>query len=175
MPNGIECAVNAAPEAHVLIGRGRLALGQVHLLPGPAWDPVPAVEGLQSEPPGPQPMASSVVSWVATGSEGADALLAGYVAGLVILHGQRRRAQTIALRAAANSDPLHATILRHAARGEVFEPIHTLLREGDSRPLPGSGAAGMLWLRGLVSAGFQFDATKRILASGRRTLASQRR
>jgi hypothetical protein len=175
MPNGVECAMTAAPDARVSIGRGRIAIGHVELSPGPGWNPVPALSGLSSLPPGPQPMASSMVNWVTTPSTGADPLLAGYVAGLVLLHGQRKRAQIIAHRAAANTDPLHATLLRHAARGEVFEPIHKLLITGDPGPLLAHGARGMLWLRGLVSAGFQFEASTKPLPTGRRTLASQRR
>jgi hypothetical protein len=175
MPNGVECAVTAEADARVSIGRGRITIGRIELSPGPGWNPVPALAGLTSLPPGPQPLASSMVNWVTTPSTGADPLLAGYIAGLVLLHGLRRRALTIAQRAAANTDPLHATLLRHAARGEVFEPIHWLLIAGDAGPLLAYGAPGMLWLRGLVSAGFQFDAATKPLSTGRRTLASQRR
>jgi len=48
--------------------------------------------------------------------------------------------------------------LRHAALGEVPEPVHILLATGDARPLLSFGhSSGTAWLRGLVSAGYSVE------------------
>lgn len=176
MPNGVECSMSVARDSHVSIGRGRIVVGQVELTPGPGWDPVPAVGHFEILPPGPQPLTSSLASWVAEPAAfSADAMLSGYLAGLVLLHGMRKRAEAIAQRAAAMTSPLGGTLLRHAARGEVPEPVHRLLAAGDPAPLRALAGSGILWLRGLVSAGFPLDASTTPLSKGRRTLASQLR
>jgi Protein of unknown function (DUF2877) len=87
-----------------------------------------------------------------------DDMLAGYISGLVLLHGQRSRASRLAERAALRTTAFSATLLRHAARGEVPEPVHILLATGDSRPLLAFGhSSGSWWLRGLVSAGYPLE------------------
>jgi Protein of unknown function (DUF2877) len=87
-----------------------------------------------------------------------DDMLAGYISGLVLLHGQRSRASRLAERAASRTTAFSATLLRHAARGEVPEPVHILLATGDSRPLLAFGhSSGSWWLRGLVSAGYPLE------------------
>jgi hypothetical protein len=171
MPNGVECSVSAAKDSRISIGRGKIVVGPIELAPGPGWDPVPSLGRFEILPPGPQPLTSSLATWVAEPELAADVLLAGYVAGLVLLHHQRKRAEAIAQRAAARTDPLSATLLRHAARGEVPEPVHNLLIAGDPGPLLAFARSGMLWLRGLVSAGFPLDAATTLLSTGRRTLA----
>ena len=154
MPNGIECRATAAARGRASIGRGKLTLGRIEISPGLPWDPVPAFPALQSLPAGPEPQAGGLASWIAAAGETADeSLVAGYVAGLVLLHGQWKRAERIALRAAQRLSPIHATLLRHAARGEVPEPVHDLLVMRDPGPLLALSPAGLLWLRGLISAG----------------------
>lgn len=175
MPNGIECSVWVAKDARITIGRGKVVVGHVELAPGPGWDPVPSVGRFEILPPGPQPLTSSLASWVAKPSLSADAMLSGYLAGLVLLHGMRKRAEAIAQRAAGMTGPLSGTLLHHAARGEVPEPVHDLLAAGDPAPLLAFSGAGMLWLRGLVSAGFPLEPSTTLLSTGRRTLASQPR
>ena len=173
MPNGVECSVWVARDSRISIGRGRIVVGHVELAPGPGWAPVPSVGHFEILPPGPQPLTSSLSTWLADPSVAADALLSGYLAGLVLLHGLRKRAEAIAQRAAGMTDPLSATLLRHAARGEVPEPVHSLLAAGDPGPLLAFAGSGMLWLRGLVSAGFPLDVSTTLLSTGRRTLVSQ--
>lgn len=175
MPNGVECSVWVAKDSRISIGRGKIVVGHIELAPGPGWDPVPSVGHFEILPPGPQPLTSSLASWVADPSFSAYALLSGYLAGLVLLHGMRKRAEAIAQRAAGMTGPLSGTLLRHAARGEVPEPVHDLLAAGDPAPLLAFSRVGMLWLRGLVSAGFPLDPSTTLLSTGRRTLASQPR
>jgi len=172
MPNGVECSMWVAKDARISIGRGKIVVGHVELAPGPGWDPVPSVGRFEILPPGPQPLASSLASWVADPSFSADAVLSGYLAGLVLLHGMHKRAEAIAQRAAAITGPLSGTLLRHAARGEVPEPVHELLAAGDPAPLLALAGSGILWLRGLISAGFPLDVSTTLLSPGQRTLAS---
>lgn len=159
MPNGIECAAVAGGSELVAIGRGRLVVGRTAIEPGPSWDPRPSFPPLPSLPPGPEPQLDVIAGWGPGLTPAGDDLIAGYVAGLVLLHGLRGRADRIAEEAAARTTALSATLLRHAASGEVPEPVHTLLATGDPRPLLALGhSSGQWWLRGLVSAGLPFDA-----------------
>ena len=145
MPNGIETEVVARPEQRVAIGNGSLMIGDVTLSPGAPWNPVPSLSRHEALPPGPEPLMG-------------DDVLAGYVAGLVLLHKRLERAQRIAVEAAARTNALSGTLLRHAAYGEVPEPVHTLLLLGDPAPLLRFGHNfGQSWLRGLVSAGFVLE------------------
>lgn len=175
LPNGVECRVAVLPSSRVTIGRGSLIVGRVAITPGRAWDPAPAFDSIESLPAGPEPMAGTLDSWGGQATVAGDPLLAGYVAGLVLLHAQKKRAEQIAIRAVKGAGPLSATQVRHAALGEVPEPVHDLLARGDAGPLLASGAAGILWLRGLISAGLPFDPVKGILLPAARTPALPRR
>ncbi|MFI5283816.1 MAG: DUF2877 domain-containing protein [Candidatus Dormibacterales bacterium] len=164
MPNGVECAVSAGPDLKVAIGGGRLLIGELEIEPGPPWDPVPRLIGVHRQPAGPQPLASDL-TWIAKSTPATDELIAGYVAGLVLLHHRRNRALQIAGRAWGQVNPASATMLRHAALGEVPEPVHHLLATGDIGPLLAFGSGGMLWLRGLVSAGLLLETDEPMTAS----------
>jgi len=166
MPNGIACSVRVGPAARVAIGRGTLTIGRTDIAPGPEWDPCPRAVPSGCLPPGPETLVGTLGPSFTAAGLGYDALLAGYVAGLTLLHGQRRRAEQIAGRAALDHGPLGATILRHAARGEVPEVVHELLVAGDSGPLIGSGPDGIVWLRGLVSAGLPLEPARPAAAHG---------
>lgn len=158
MPNGIECAARAHQNARVAIGGGEIVIGGHALGAGPGWDPVPTFTRLPSLPAGPEPMVAVIAGKGPGLTPAGDDLLAGYVAGLVLLHGQRSRASRLAERAASQTTAFSATLLRHAARGEVPEPVHILLASGDSRPLLAFGhSSGSWWLRGLVSAGYPLE------------------
>ncbi len=173
MPNGVECAASATAGARVTIGRGRILIGDVAVAAGREWNPVPVRGRFEVLPAGPEPLASSLAPWVVAPDAGPE-LVAGYVAGLVLLHGQRKRAERIAQAAAGSADPLNATLLHHAARGEVPDPVHDLLASGNAHPLVVSGSWGLAWLRGLISAGLPLEATTS-LAPGPRTPVSQPR
>jgi hypothetical protein len=159
MPNGIECPLSLPDGCRVTIGIGRLTIGELEVMPGPDWNPVPASIHVHRQPAGPQPLISGLTPWIAAPSPAGDELLAGYVAGLVLLHRRRLRATRIADRTADQMKPFGATILRHAARGEVPEPIHDLLQTGDPALLLEWAPSGMWWLRGLVSAGLLLSST----------------
>jgi len=153
MPNGIECSASAKDGCRVTIGADRITIGELEIEPGPEWSPVPPVVHVHRQPAGPQPLVSGMTPWLSSPSPPGDELLAGYVAGLVLLHRRRLRAIRITDRAVDQLKPYGATLLRHAARGEVPEPIHELLSTGDPSRLLGWAPSGMWWLRGLVSAG----------------------
>ncbi len=154
MPNGIEFAVGAGVDDEVLAGGGRLVVGETAIEPGPEWSPVPAFYAGETMPPGPAPLVRSLAGLGPGLTPSGDDVLAGYVAGLVLLHGLRKRAMRIAEEAVPRTTSLSATLLRHAAIGEVPEPVHVLFATGDVRPLLAFGhTSGQAWLRGLVSAG----------------------
>ncbi len=82
-----------------------------------------------------------------------DDVLAGYAAGLTLFHGRCLEAVRIAAVAAPRTTTLSATLLRHAARGELPEPAHSLLEEGDPEPLRRFGhSSGCALLLGLALA-----------------------
>lgn len=163
MPNGIECRLKVARSARVAIGGGRLRAGPVEVWPGPGWDPRPVFDRLDALPPGPEPVPSGGACFVGDG--GYDALLAGYLAGLVLLHGHRRRAEEIAARRIEGSRPLAATMLLHSAKGEVPEPVHGLLATRDTHRLATSWPMGIGWLRGLLSAGLPLEPATTLIAA----------
>jgi hypothetical protein len=149
LPNGIECDVRPGRTDHVVVGGGELVVGRTVVGPGRPWNPVPTFEMPQTLPPGPPP------------NVGGAEVVAGYVAGLVLLHGLRKRALRISDMATLRTDALTTTLLRHASLGEVPEPVHALLASGAVRPLFALGAgSGLAWLRGLVSAGYVVDVDR---------------
>lgn len=135
MPNGIVCDLRPAPGQPVWIGAGRVRAGGDAVGEGPAWEPVPRVRVRL----GAQPRLEVDPLALAGRGDGltpyGDDVLAGYAAGLVLWRGDRDRAATIAHAAASRTTLLSATLLRHAARGELPEPAHALLERGDPAPL----------------------------------------
>jgi hypothetical protein len=158
MPNGIACAVQARADSRVAMGGGRLFISDSVIWPGPEWNPLPSFAGVLVMPAAPEPLVSAFAGLGPGLTPAGDDLLAGYIAGLVLLHVQRNKATRLAEDAAARTGSLSATLLRHAALGEVPEPVHNLLATGDARPLLSFGhSSGAAWLRGLVSAGYLFE------------------
>ena len=174
MPNGIQCGVSVAEDGRIDIGAGRLRIGELEIEPGEPWNPVPPLIHVHHQPAGPQPLASGL-TWISKPALAGDELLAGYVAGLTLLHRRRNRALQIAERASGQINPVSATMLRHAARGEVPEPIHHLLATGDVAPLLAYAPWGMLWLRGLVSAGLLLEGGDAAIHSAQHVSAPARR
>ena len=165
MPNGIETSLEARVGQHATVGGGVLKVGGHVLEPGPGWDPRPSFIPLHCLAPGPEPQAELYAGRGTGLTPAGDDLLAGYVAGLVLLHGEAKRAARIAKEAAGRTVPLSATLLRHAARGEVPEPVHVLLASGDTKPLLAFGhSSGIAWLRGLVSAGYPLGREREVFA-----------
>ncbi len=153
MPNGIECDVSVPRGVRVRLGSGRLVVGDEVVAPGPAWDPVPTPRVRIAIDvafiPDPILLAGRGPGLTPAG----DDLLAGYAAGLVLFAGRVDQARLIAERAAPRTTLLSATLLRHAARGELPEPAHAFLEHGDPFPLLGFGhTSGTGLLLGLALA-----------------------
>lgn len=163
LPNGIETSVEARVGQRATVGGGALSVGRQVLEPGPGWNPRPSFLPFHCFAPGPEPQAELYAGRGAGLTPAGDDLLAGYVAGLVLLHGETKRAAQLAREAAGRTAPLSATLLRHAASGEVPEPVHVLLASGDTRPLLAFGhSSGIAWMRGLVSAGYPLGREREV-------------
>ena len=156
MPNGIVCEAEVDPEAELEIGGGALHVGATVITADEDWDPVPIFHA-----PVDSPSIDRIDARLLAGrgpglTPAGDDLLAGYAAGLTLFHTEGRRAATLANEAAALTNSLSATLLLHASRGEVPEPVHDLLRTGDPRSLLQFGhTSGRWWLNGLVLAGYR--------------------
>jgi hypothetical protein len=157
MPNGIQADVDVPAGTPVEVGDGRLVVAGAVLLDGldgvPVWNavPEPRVQLYCAEPfvPDPYELAGRGEGLTPMG----DDLLCGYAAGLVLWHGRRAEAEEIAAIAAPRTTGLAATLLRHAARGELPEPAHALVERGDPEPLRAFGrSSGGALARGLALA-----------------------
>jgi hypothetical protein len=155
MPNGIECDLEVAAGDSVRIGEGWLVVGHTGVLAGEVWDPVPEARVIPRAEPG--DLFEPDVERLAGRGEGltpaGDDLLAGYAAALVLFHGRRLEAVALTEAAAARTTRLSATLLRHAARGELPEPAHALLEDGDPGPLLRFGHSSGRCLRKGLAAG----------------------
>ena len=152
MPNGVETDLVVERGQLCWLGEGRLEARRT-VLPGPGWDPVPAVRVRLSVDrrflPEPERLAGRGAGLTPSG----DDVLCGYVAGLVLWHGRSEEATSIASVAAGLTTLLSGTLLRHAARGELPEPAHALLERGDPEPLRRFGhSSGRAILLGLAVA-----------------------
>jgi Protein of unknown function (DUF2877) len=175
MPNGVETSVEAHIGQRATVGGGALKVGTQSLEPGPGWNPRPSFTPFHCLAPGPEPQAELYAGRGAGLTPAGDDLLAGYIAGLVLLHGETRRARQLAMEAAGRTIPLSATLLRHAARGEVPEPVHILLAGGDAAPLLAFGhSSGIAWLRGLVSAGYPLGREREVFGHAPAAVAGTR-
>jgi Protein of unknown function (DUF2877) len=153
MPNGIGCDLRVERGEPCRIELGLLVSGETAVAPGPIWDPVPRPRVRPPLQPG--WAFEPDVDRLAGRGEGltpaGDDLLAGYAAALVLFHGRRNEAAALAEAAAARTTGLSATLLRHAARGELPEPAHALLERGDPAPLLCFGhSSGRCLMRGLA-------------------------
>lgn len=151
MPNGIVCDLKPVLGEPVYVGEGRVETTRGVVTTGPTWEPVarPSVmlDVSPSFVPNPLELAGRGEGLTPSG----DDLLAGYVAGLVLWHGRTADAEVIAEVAATRTTALAATLLRHAARGELPEPAHALLQRGDPVPLQAFGrSSGSAMLVGLA-------------------------
>ena len=155
MPNGVECELTVPARRPVLVGEGRVEAGGdvLRVSDGERWDPVPRprVRMWARHPLRPDP---ALLAGQGPGlTPGGDDLLVGYAAGLVLWHDRRSEAEAIAVVAAPRTTLLAATLLRHAARGELPEAAHALLERGDPEPLRRFGrSSGRLLMLGLALA-----------------------
>lgn len=153
MPDGIECGYIPAQGDAIRIGEGRIEGPGVRILPGPTWDPVPHVA---LRPPSRRDLAPHHRALAGLGeglTPAGDDVLIGYVAGLALFRRWPDMAHHVAESAARRTSALSATLLRHAALGEVPEPVHALLERGDASPLTHWGhSSGRHMLHGLELA-----------------------
>lgn len=152
MPNGVECDVRVVRGDRVRVGGGAVAAAVID--DGTLdWDAVPrprvALRAAADIDIDPLALAGRGPGLTPAG----DDLLAGYAAGLVLFHGRRDEARRLAAEAAPRTTGLSATLLWHAADGELSEPAHLLLERGESAPLLGWGhTSGRLLALGLALA-----------------------
>lgn len=153
MPNGIECELPLEAGAPVRVGGGGVSAAGISVVLGADWDPVPVPSiRLTTE----HPFIPDPIRLAGRGdglTPAGDDLLIGYIAGLVLFHGRRDSAVAIAGLAAPRTTLLSAALLRHAANGELPEPAHTLLTEGDPRPMLRFGhSSGRAMMQGIALA-----------------------
>lgn len=154
MPNGIETAIDPTTGARATIGGGRFEVDGQAAEIGPDWDPRPAIDALVASPPGPAPDPKLLAGRGPGLTPDGDDFITGYAAGLVLLHGKASEAESLAEAAAARTTSLAATLLRHAARGELPEPAHAYLERGSEAELLAWGhSSGRMLLEGLKLAG----------------------
>lgn len=153
MPDGIECGAIPGRGDRIRIGGGRVRVRGTTIVPGPVWDPVPRVRAWPHARRDAVPSVRRLAGCGEGLTPSGDDLLLGFVAGLVLFRHSRGLARHIAESAARRTTALSATLLRHAARGEVPEPVHALLERGDAGPLGRWGASsGRHLLHGLELA-----------------------
>jgi hypothetical protein len=136
MPNGIEGELPLSPGDMVLVGEGALRSASATLAAGPTWDPRPT-------PRVSLRLASTLaldvdrlVGWGPGLTPLGDDILAGRLAARAL----RGREADVPQPPGATT-ALSRTLLRRAALGELPEPAHRLLEEGDPEPLLHFGAS----------------------------------
>jgi hypothetical protein len=143
MPNGIHVGLPLGRGERVLIGEGRLVTSEAVVVPGPTWEPRPRVwVGLGFE----RPFVPDCASLIGRGdglTPAGDDLVAGYLAGRFLMHGERCEGL---VPSEGRTTKLSRTLLEHAAHGEVPEPVHDLLERGDRRGLLAFGHSSGRWL-----------------------------
>src|SRR5579864_6589991 len=100
MPNGVETSAEARVGQRATVGGGALRVGRQVLEPGPGWNPRPSFLPFHCLAPGPEPQAELYAGRGTGLTPAGDDLLAGYAAGLVLLHGETKRAAKLAGEAA---------------------------------------------------------------------------
>jgi hypothetical protein len=141
MPNGIETDVRVGLGDEVIAGGGVLRTPSGDVSPSSRWDarPRPQVLLAADEPLPVEPEA--LVGWGPGLTPLGDDILIGFVAGRALAG---RRVPRVA---AAGTTALSHTLFACAARGELPEPAHALLEDGDPAPLLAFGATSG---RGLI-------------------------
>ena len=136
MPNGIEADLDLSPGEVVTVGEGELRTANDCVTAGPSGTLAPlraSSRGSRCRPryelvrlagrgPGLTPLGDDIL----VGYLGAAALAGDDVTGLAECAARRTTA-------------LSSTLLRLAARGELPEPVHTLLEQGDPEPFRSFG------------------------------------
>jgi hypothetical protein len=151
MPNGIEAELRLVEGERVTIGVGELRAGDQVVLRGPLWNPRP----LHAPPPVREPTEMAVEELAGHGrglTPLGDDILIGYIGGGALAGRDMMREAELAAR---RTTALSATLLRLAARGELPEPAHRLVEDGDPHPLHFFGSSSGRGIElGLALAGF---------------------
>lgn len=133
MPNGIETELELEPGERVTVGRGELRTETGVVTLGPRWNPRPRVrlaarprarprlERLAGRGPGLTPLG--------------DDVLVGYLAGSALAGAAPSAIAALAERAGRQTTALSRTLLLLAAKGQLPEPAHRFLEQGDPEPL----------------------------------------
>lgn len=151
MPNGLECDLDVPAGAPVWIGGGRLQAAGRSVLPGPDWEPVPVPRYLVRLDATFEQDLETLAGRGAGLTPAGDDVLAGYAAALTLYQGRGDEARQLAERAGGRTTSLSATLLQHAACGELPEPAHHLLERGDPEPLRSFGhSSGRCLMLGLA-------------------------
>ena len=150
LPNGIGLGRVASVQSSIWIGDGYLEIGNDQVSPGPIWDPVPRIVTLRPEG---APCDIDLLELAGRGeglTPSGDDVLIGYLGALVLVAGEPDRANEIARLTSELTTALSATLIRHAARGELPEPVHRFLADGDTEDLLALGhSSGRNMLLGL--------------------------
>ena len=147
MPNGVETSVCAPRGCRASLGTGTLRIDDSVIEAGPEWNPVPRVRHVPRGHPHPRLKPESLAGRGPGLTPAGDDILAGYAAGLTLFHGLRDEAMAIAGVAGPLTTRLSATLLEHAARGELAEPAHAYLERGDADALDRFGHSSGRCLR----------------------------
>jgi len=137
MPNGIETTASVTAGDLVRIGGGRLTLPDAEIWSGPAWNPRPELRRKIRVEPRWMPSLAELVGRGEGLTPLGDDITIGYLAGLA-LSGRSARAR--ARRLARHTTALAGTLIVLAAEGQLPEPAHALLEDGDIGPLLAFGA-----------------------------------
>jgi hypothetical protein len=151
MPNGIECNLDIPKGAIVSIGEGSLCVGRAECRGGRLWNPRPRPRVVLDASPA-YSLDGAALLGKGTGlTPQGDDVMVGYIAGRALLGPP----PSLALFSPHlhRTTSLSATLLLHAALGELPEPAHRLLEEGDPDELLSFGhSSGRAMLLGLALA-----------------------
>jgi hypothetical protein len=137
MPNGIAVDLPLRSGRTVIVGEGALRVGTTSVVPGPIWNPRPALHVALSLRPKlhvrPEALAGVGPGLTPLG----DDVLVGYLAAAALLGAPDTR---LATTAAAATTALSSTLLLLAADGALPESAHLLLERADPTALLDFGA-----------------------------------
>jgi len=143
LPNGIECDLRVDAGERISVGGGALRTATATVTRGPLWDPRPRRRVHVRITPYPQLQAELLLGWGPGLTPLGDDIVVGQLARGVM-----------APRSYASTTRLSRTLLRRAELGELPEPAHALLADGDPEPLLRFGAtSGRGILLGLAEPG----------------------
>lgn len=153
MPNGIEVELLIDQGQPAALGEGFLVVAGTPVSEGPLWEPR-ALVSIPSGPAGPAPDVPALAGRGGGLTPEGDDLIAGFAAGLVLFHHRDAEAKALADAASLRTTSLSATLLRHAAAGELPEPAHDFLGgRGEAALLGWGSSSGRKLLEGLRLAG----------------------